>query len=68
MSNAKLKPCPRCGGRVYVQLRNLVSGYFVYCDNMRCDWVVATDSYKTRQEAADAWNAGNVTITPIRTK
>ena len=63
-----LKSCPKCGRGVYVQLRDLVSGYFVCCPDLRCKWVVITANYKTWQEARDAWNAGKITITPIRDK
>ena len=68
MCNTKLKPCPECGGKVYVQQRDLINGYFVCCDDLRCKWVVVTANYKTWQEAADAWDAGKITITPIRAK
>ena len=68
MCDAELKSCPKCGGAVYVHQRNLVSGYFVCCDDLRCKWVVVTANYKTRQEARDAWDSGKITITPIRDK
>ena len=68
MCDAKLSPCPKCGGKVYVYQRDLINGYYVCCDDMRCKWVLVTANYKTWQEAADAWNAGKITITPIRTR
>ena len=73
--NSKLEPeykqpnrCPKCGMEARVSQRQCSGHYFVYCQDERCKFAVVTKNYDTWNEAVDAWNAGEYTITPIREK
>lgn len=53
----ELKPCPFCGGEAHICL-DIDSGidyetyYFIHCKSCH----VTTDSYITKEQAADMWN------------
>jgi hypothetical protein len=53
---AELKPCPFCGGEA--ELREEGDGFFVSCENDRCNVIVETMVRVGRCEhdAIEAWN------------
>lgn len=57
MGEIKLKPCPFCGGKAYIQ--RLAMGalpYFVECGDESCIANGISTSFKTERKAAEAWN------------
>ena len=60
--------CPKCGLGAEVHQRQLKGHYYVCCPSHVCKYVVVTKDYDTWNEAVDAWNNGEYTITPIREK
>ena len=59
MSEIKLKPCPFCGGKAEMGIRD--ASAFVMCAKClaRSRMVVACADYTAREVAADEWNQRN---------
>lgn len=59
MSEIKLKPCPFCGGKVYIDNEDCYGyehiDFFVHCDNCSLQFGFASQ-FETEEEAAKAWN------------
>lgn len=54
----KLKPCPFCGGKAYVQIHifdGVPETYGVLCANGKC-YTSGWQFYDTAEEAIEAWN------------
>lgn len=56
MSEAKLKPCPFCGGEVTVDYNEYTNKYSIACGNLKCILCVQTLPYDTKERAIEAWN------------
>lgn len=55
----KLKPCPFCGGKPFIDKDKCFDGTFVYqisCVNRECDVSIKTKWRATKKEAIEAWN------------
>jgi Lar family restriction alleviation protein len=57
--NNKLKPCPFCGGKVYIDNEDCYGyehiDFFVHCDNCSLQFGFASQ-LETDEEVAKAWN------------
>ena len=58
---SELLPCPFCGGEAeihptYDMDTNEIDGYFVWCDNDKCECKPETREHFTEAEAISAWN------------
>lgn len=56
-----LLPCPFCGGQAEIHATHDVDtgeidGWFVWCNNKRCECKPETNDYTTEAEAVAAWN------------
>lgn len=54
----RLKPCPFCGGRAFLNHTNQPIGdsYQVYCGNEDCTVEPCTHTYFEKNQAVEAWN------------
>ena len=50
----ELKPCPFCGGEA--DFHCWKSGWTVECNNNYCEILPETGVYRSKEEAAEAWN------------
>jgi Lar family restriction alleviation protein len=57
--NNKLKPCPFCGGKVYIDNEDCYGyehiDFFVHCDNCSLQFGFASQ-FETEEDAVKAWN------------
>lgn len=61
MSEIKLKPCPFCGGEVYIEDLGVEKGdhyYMLQCTNEDCD-AATSFGEKNKKDFIKAWNTRN---------
>ena len=51
----QLKPCPFCGEKPFLE-QDSVGNWFVGCENIACECMPTTDSYKDPIYAVNGWN------------
>jgi hypothetical protein len=67
LTNPELKPCPCCGVEAMPMVQEATPGqpeqHWVECSNLiDCPVWPITPYFQTAKEAADAWQAGDITI------
>jgi len=56
MSDHTLKPCPFCGSKTAPKLVEYCAKWYVCCETRVNGCGADFDTFKTRQQAIDAWN------------